>query len=149
MKNLQKTWHLKISPKTNEISTTWRPRTHPSIAPDLQNHTKGPPGRSQDIPRAPRMPMDLPRDTQRTPRFLQGPPKHPQGPTSIPKTRQQHFADSRNLCKAPQNHAPSIPQISAKKPVCLKDIYRFLTLITSVFWVLVASSAHLWSPKSV
>ena len=149
MKNLPKTWHLKISPKTNEISTFWPPMTHPRIAPDLQNHTKGPPGRSQDIPRAPRMPMDLPRDTQRTPRFLQGPPKHPQGPTSIPKTCPQHFADPPNLCKALQKHAPSIPQISPKKPVCLKNIYRFLTLITSVFWVLVASSAHLWSPKSV
>ena len=52
MKNHQKTWHLRIPPKTNEIATFWHPRTDPRIALDLQNHPKDPPGRSQDAPRA-------------------------------------------------------------------------------------------------
>ena len=134
MKKHQKTSHYRKPSKTNEISTFWPPRTDPRIAPDLQNHPKGPPGRSQDAPRASKDAQGPPKRHPKDPKGAPRDPKHP-------KSMSQHVADPPNLSNAHQKHAQStslIPQISPKKPMWLRTIYRFLTFIISAIWALVA-----------
>ena len=89
-------------------------------------------GRSQD---APRTSKDAQGPPKRHPKNPKGPPRDPQGPPSIPKACPQHVSDLPNLSNAHQKHAQStslIPEISPKKPMCLKKIYRFITFLICV-----------------
>ena len=138
MKKHQKTSHYRKPSKTNKISTFWAPRTDPRSTSDLQNHPKGSPGRSQDAPRASK---DAQGPPKRHPKDPKGPPRDPQGPPRTPKACPQHVSDPPNPCNAHQKHAQStslIPQISPKQPMCLRNVYHFLTSILSVIWALVA-----------
>ena len=108
---------------------------------DLPGLIRGSPQTSKITPRAPQGdPRTLP-GPPRHPRTSQETPKGPQGPPSIPKACPQHVSDPPNLSNAHHKHAQStslIPQISPKKPMWLRTIYRFLTFIISAIWALVA-----------